>query len=42
MTKIADLEKNGASVEEINQLRSNAAEEEVKLREDAVHQYRTD
>ncbi len=32
--KIADLEKNEGSVEDINQLRGNAADEEAKLRED--------
>jgi DNA-directed RNA polymerase subunit beta' len=34
--KIADLEKNGASVEDINQIRGNAVNDETKLRDEAT------
>ena len=38
--KIAEMEKNEASVEEINQQRGNFADEELKLRDEAVRQHR--
>ena len=40
--KIAEMEKNEATVEEINQLRGNFVDEEAKLKDELLARHRAD